>query len=46
MSNENVDQAEAMNPIQEVPAAEPPTPVVDPSAFLPSSRVIHVSAVQ
>jgi hypothetical protein len=46
MNDEQVNHAEAMNPIQEVPAAVPPTPVVDPSAFLPSSRVINVSAVQ
>ena len=36
-----------INPIQEVPATEiPPSPVVDPSAFLHSSRVINVSAYE
>jgi hypothetical protein len=36
-----------MNPVQQVPAAEvPPSPVVDPSAFLPSSKVVKASAVR
>ena len=41
-----VDQVESMTPIQEVPAPDPPLPVVDPAAFLPSSRVINVTAIE
>ena len=49
----STEAVETMNPVQEVPAVQqqpagdvPPEPVVDPSAFLPSSRVMTVSGIE